>query len=80
MLRHPLEERLDVALQAKTYGELETLVADLSAGAPLPDALVSAAAVGAANADEPGGALFDDETLARLRQRTRAVELLGRSR
>ncbi len=29
-----LEERLDVALQAKTYGELETLVADLSADLP----------------------------------------------
>ena len=54
---------------------LAGLVADLSAGAPLPEALVTAAAVGAANAAVPGGALFDDATLAHLRTRTRAVPL-----
>jgi len=52
---------------------LAGLVADLADGAPLPDALVTAAAVGAANAAVPGGALFDDATLARLRAVTRAV-------
>jgi 1-phosphofructokinase family hexose kinase len=54
---------------------LAGLVADLSSGAALPDALVTAAAVGAANAAVPGGALFDDTTLARLRAATRAVPL-----
>lgn len=54
---------------------LAGLVADLAAGAPLPQALVTAAAVGAANAAVPGGALFDDATLADLRGRTRAVKL-----
>ncbi len=54
---------------------LAGLVADLATGAPLPDALVTAAAVGAANAATPGGALFDDATLTRLRDRTRAVRL-----
>lgn len=54
---------------------LAGLVADLSAGAPLPEALVTAAAVGAANAAVPGGALFDDATLAHLRTRTQAVPL-----
>ncbi|SEP73958.1 1-phosphofructokinase family hexose kinase [Microlunatus flavus] len=52
---------------------LAGLVGDLSSGASLPDALVTAAAVGAANAAVPGGALFDDDTLARLRAATRAV-------
>jgi 1-phosphofructokinase family hexose kinase len=52
---------------------LAGLVADLADGAPLPDALMTAAAVGAANAAVPGGALFDDTTLARLRAVTRAV-------
>ncbi|GAA3568046.1 hypothetical protein GCM10022197_25300 [Microlunatus spumicola] len=52
---------------------LAGLVADLADGAALPDALVTAAAVGAANAALPGGALFDDATLARLRAVTRAV-------
>ena len=54
---------------------LAGLVADLADGAPLPEALVTAAAVGAANAATPGGALFEDATLAHLRGRTRAVEL-----
>jgi 1-phosphofructokinase family hexose kinase len=59
---------------------LAGLVADLAVGTPLAEALVTAAAVGAANAAVPGGALFDDATLARLRERTRAVELLAPSR
>lgn len=59
---------------------LAGLVADLAAGMSLPEALVTAASVGAANAAVPGGALFEDATLARLRGRTRAVELLGSSR
>ncbi|MGI3783788.1 MAG: 1-phosphofructokinase family hexose kinase [Janthinobacterium lividum] len=54
---------------------LAGLVADLASGAPLPDSLVSAAALGAANAATPGGALFADATLAHLRERTRAVRL-----
>jgi 1-phosphofructokinase family hexose kinase len=54
---------------------LAGLVADLSAGAPLPDALVTAAAVGAANAAVPGGALFDDATLTHLRERTQVAAL-----
>ena len=54
---------------------LAGLVGDRAAGADLPDALVTAAAVGAANAAVPGGALFDDETLAALRALTRAVPL-----
>ena len=40
-----LEERLEVALQAKTYGELERLVADLSADLPWRTRPTSAAAV-----------------------------------
>lgn len=52
---------------------LAGLVGDLAGGAALPDALVTAAAVGAANAAVPGGALFDDQTLADLRTRTRAT-------
>ena len=59
---------------------LAGLVADLAAGRSLPEALVTAAAVGAANAAIPGGALFDEGTLGRLRERTRAVELPGLSR
>ena len=59
---------------------LAGLVGDLAVGSSLPEALVTAAAVGAANAAVPGGALFDDATLARLRERTRAVELRGPSR
>ena len=55
---------------------LAGLVADLATGAPLPRALETAAAVGAANAAVPGGALFDDATLADLRARTRAVPLV----
>ncbi len=51
------------------------LVGDLAEGRALPDALETAAAVGAANAAVPGGALFDDTTLAHLRGRTRAVRL-----
>ena len=54
---------------------LAGLVGDLAAGTALPDALVTAAAVGSANAAVPGGALFDDVTLTRLRGLTRAVEL-----
>ena len=54
---------------------LAGLVADLADGVPLADALVTAAAVGAANAAVPGGALFDDATLARLRAATRARPL-----
>ena len=54
---------------------LAGLVGDLASGAALPDALVTAAAVGAANAAVPGGALFDDATVARLRGLTQAVEL-----
>jgi 1-phosphofructokinase family hexose kinase len=54
---------------------LAGLVAELAVGAPLPEALVTAGAVGAANAAVPGGALFEDSTLARLRERTRAVRL-----
>lgn len=54
---------------------LAGLVGDLADGAALPVALTSAAAVGAANAAVPGGALFDDATLARLRAATRAVPL-----
>jgi 1-phosphofructokinase family hexose kinase len=54
---------------------LAGLVGDLAAGAQLPAALVTAAAVGAANAAVPGGALFDDETLGALRSLTRAVPL-----
>jgi len=54
---------------------LAGLVAGLAGEAPLPEALVTAAAVGAANAAVPGGALFDDATLAHLRGRTRAVGL-----
>ena len=54
---------------------LAGLVGDLSTGAALPDALVTAAAVGAANAAVPGGALFDDDTLAGLRTLTRATAL-----
>ena len=38
---------------------------------------MTAAAVGAANAAVPGGALFDDATLAHLRERTGAVPLAG---
>ena len=38
----------------------------------LPAALVTAAAVGSANAATPGGALFDDDTLASLRKVTAA--------
>ena len=56
---------------------LAGLVADLAADASLPEALVTAAAVGAANAAVPGGALFDDVTLADLRGRTGAVPLAG---
>lgn len=52
---------------------LAGLVGDLSTAAALTDALVTAAAVGAANAAVPGGALFDDATLAELRTVTRAV-------
>ncbi|MGI3782442.1 MAG: 1-phosphofructokinase family hexose kinase [Janthinobacterium lividum] len=60
---------------------LAGLVAALAVDAPLPEALVGAAAVGAANAAVPGGALFDDATLAHLRERTRAVRLdLGQPR
>lgn len=59
---------------------LAGLVADLAVGRPLPEALVTAAAAGAANAATPGGALFDDGTLARMRERTRAVGLVGPSR
>ncbi len=51
------------------------LVGDLGAGSALPDALVTAAAVGAANAAVPGGALFDDHTLADLRAVTSATAL-----
>ena len=54
---------------------LAGLVGDLAAGASLPQALVTAAAVGAANAAVPGGALFDDATLAHLRARTRTTPL-----
>lgn len=54
---------------------LAGLVAGLATGAPLPDALVGAAALGAANAAIPGGALFDHATLARLRGQTHAVRL-----
>ena len=51
------------------------LVGDLASGADLPAALVTAAAVGAANAAVPGGALFDDGTLSRLRTVTTATAL-----
>nr|WP_269778818.1 PfkB family carbohydrate kinase [Microlunatus antarcticus] len=54
---------------------LAGLVADLASDVRLPDALVTAAAVGAANAAVPGGALFDDATLAHLRARTRAARV-----
>ncbi|HEY0239416.1 MAG TPA: hypothetical protein VGC37_12280, partial [Friedmanniella sp.] len=54
---------------------LAGLVADLAGDLPLPEALVTAAAVGAANAAVPGGALFDAPTLTRLRASTRAVSL-----
>ena len=54
---------------------LAGLVGDLAAGAALPDALVTAGAVGAANAAVPGGALFSDDTLAHLRTRTVATRL-----
>ena len=54
---------------------LAGLVHELAAHAPLPQALVGAAALGAANAAVPGGALFDDATLAHLRERTHAVPL-----
>ena len=58
---------------------LAGLVGDLAGGAPLPEALVTAAAVGAANAAKPGGGLFDDVTLAHLRTVTSACrcELWG---
>jgi fructose-1-phosphate kinase PfkB-like protein len=56
---------------------LAGLVAGLADDAPLPDALVTAASVGAANAAVPGGALFEASTLARLRTATRAVPLRG---
>lgn len=40
-----LDERLEAALQAKTYGDLQPLVADLSADVPRPDGLVPAASI-----------------------------------
>lgn len=52
---------------------LAGLVADLAAGRPLPEALRTAAAVGAANAETPGGALLDPATVTTLRHRTRVA-------
>lgn len=54
---------------------LAGLVADLAAGVTLPEAMRTAAAVGAANAQTPGGALFDPATVATLRSLTKIRRL-----
>ena len=72
-----LEERLEVALQAKTYGELERLVADLSADLPWrtrSDVCGSSGAGTAGTGLLPGG----PAPAGRRRQHREAGRHLGR--